>query len=86
MKKILIIEDDESLVKELKELLQNSGYEAKEVKDFKNIDREVKEQNPDLLLLDINIPYINGNFLLQSLRKTSNIPVIMVTSKNSEPD
>lgn len=86
MKKILIIEDDESLVKELKELLQNSGYEAKEVKDFKNIDREVKEQNPDLLLLDINIPYINGNFLLQSLRKISNIPVIMVTSKNTETD
>ena len=69
-----------------KELLQNSGYEAKEVKDFKNIDREVKEQNPDLLLLDINIPYINGNFLLQSLRKISNIPVIMVTSKNTETD
>ena len=42
--------------------------------------------SPDLILLDINIPYIDGKALLQNLRKTSNIPVIMVTSKNSETD
>jgi CheY-like chemotaxis protein len=47
---------------------------------------EILESSPDLILLDINIPYINGESLLQELRKISNVPVIMVTSINSETD
>lgn len=86
MMKIMIIEDDQSISNELKELLQNSGYEAIILKDFNNSLDEILKVNPDLLLLDINIPYMNGELLLQSLRKSSNIPVIMVTSKNSETD
>ncbi len=86
MAKIMIIEDDESISNELKELLQNSGYEAIILQDFNNSLNEILTVAPDLLLLDINIPYMNGELLLQSLRKTSNIPVIMVTSKNSETD
>lgn len=86
MAKIMIIEDDESIRNELKELLQNSGYEVVLLQDFKNSLNEILRVEPDLLLLDINIPYRNGEVLLQSLRKSSNIPVIMVTSKNSETD
>lgn len=86
MPKIMIIEDDKSICNELKELLQNNGYEAKIVEDFSDSLNEISIFNPDLLLLDINIPYINGELLLQNLRKKSNIPVIMVTSKNSEID
>ena len=79
MKKILIIEDDESVRGELKELLNNAGYDALILDDILNI-------HPDLILLDINIPYMNGEVLLKNLRKVSNIPVIMVTSKNTEVD
>lgn len=86
MKKILIIEDDKSLCSELKELLDNAGYEAIIINNFENTLNEIIKVNPDLILLDINIPYINGQMILQSLRKTSNIPVIMVTSKSEDTD
>ncbi|MBP3920333.1 MAG: response regulator transcription factor [Bacilli bacterium] len=86
MAKIMIIEDDESISTELKELLKNSGYEAIILKNFNNSLNEILRIAPDLLLLDINIPYMNGELLLQKLRNKSNIPVIMVTSKNSETD
>lgn len=86
MHKIMIVEDDETISSELKELLQNSGYEAVVLQDFNNSLNEILRVAPDLLLLDINIPYMNGELLLQSLRKSTNTPVIMVTSKNSETD
>ncbi len=86
MAKIMIIEDDDLICNELKELLQNSGYEAIVLHNFNDSLKEIFSVAPDLLLLDINIPYMNGELLLQSLRKSSNIPVIMVTSKNNETD
>ena len=86
MKKILIIEDDTTINVELKEMLDNAGYEGVIVKDFDNSLDEITNINPDLILLDINIPKINGQMLLKELRKSSNIPVIMVTSRKSEVD
>lgn len=86
MKKILIVEDDKLISNELATLLNNAGYQAIELTDFKNTLKEIERLNPDLILLDINIPYLNGEIILQNLRKTSNLPVIMVTSKNSEVD
>ena len=86
MQTILIIEDDLSIANELKEMLDNAGYNAKTVDDFHNVLAEIKKETPDLILLDINLPKINGEILLQQIRKEYNTPVIMVTSKNSEVD
>lgn len=86
MKKILIIEDEKVIADELYDLLKNSLYEAFILKDFQNAKQEILNIKPDLILLDINIPFLNGELLLQDLRKESNIPVIMVTSRNSETD
>ena len=86
MKKILIIEDDESVRSELEELLSNAGYEALALEDYTNLLEDILMIRPDLVLLDINIPYMNGEVLLKTLRKESDIPVIMVTSKNTEID
>ena len=86
MKKILIIEDDESVRSELEELLSNAGYEALALEDYTNMLEDILMIRPDLVLLDINIPYMNGEVLLKTLRKESDIPVIMVTSKNTEID
>ena len=86
MKKVMIIEDDNAICNELSELLENNNYKPIILRNFKNSLNEIIESSPDLILLDINIPYINGEILLQDLRKTSNIPVIMVTSRNSEID
>lgn len=86
LKKILIIEDDLSLCNELKTLLENSNYQALTLTTFKDAKEQILSLAPDLILLDINIPYINGEILLKELRKESNIPVIMVTSRNNEVD
>lgn len=86
MKKILIIEDEEIVANELCNLLNNSGYETFLLEDFKDAKEEILKKSPDLILLDINIPYKNGCLLLQELRKESSIPVVMVTSRNSETD
>lgn len=86
MKKIMIIEDDTIISKELYELLVNAGYEALILKDFSNAKEEILKSNIDLILLDINIPYQNGEQLLKEIRKESNIPVIMVTTRANETD
>lgn len=86
MKKIMIIEDDTIISKELYELLVNAGYESLILKDFSNAKEEILKSNIDLILLDINIPYQNGEQLLKEIRKESNIPVIMVTSRANETD
>ncbi len=86
MKKILIVEDDIELSKELKLLLEQNGYQAEIVSDFSNTKQQILENNSDLVLLDINIPNENGEYLLKEIRKTSNVPIIMVTSRNTELD
>ena len=87
MEKILIVEDDETLRDELSNLLSNSGYEVLVLTDFKNSKEEIIKLSPDLILLDINIPYLNGEILLKSLRDDKvNTPVIMLTSSNKTID
>ncbi len=86
MPKIKIIEDDLSIAKELKETLENAGLEAIITTDFSNVLEELKQESVDLILLDINLPKLNGEVLLQQIRKEYNTPVIMVTSKNNELD
>lgn len=86
MNTIMIIEDEDTICNELKELLESNNYKANILSDFKNPLKEILECNPNLILLDINIPFINGQSLLKEVRNVSNIPVIMVTSKSSEID
>ena len=84
--KILIIEDDLELREELKVLLDNNGYHGIILQDLQNALENIIKINPDLILLDIKLPYLNGQQLLKQIRKNSNVPVIMVTSKDSEID
>lgn len=86
MQKIKIIEDDLSIANELKEMLENAGYTIDITEDFSTILDQIKKEKPNLILLDINLPKINGQILLQQIRKEMNIPIIMLTSKNSETD
>ena len=86
MKNILIIEDDLSIANELKDLLDNSSYHGLILQDFDNPLDEITQIKPNLILLDINIPKINGELLLQKIRKQYTTPVIMVTSRNNEAD
>lgn len=86
MKRILIVEDDMELRQELKLLLERNGYEACYLEDFSDAVSRMLGYNPDMVLLDINLPGVDGEGLLKQFRKQSEVPVIMVTSRNTEMD
>lgn len=86
MQKILIVEDDEKLRDELEIFLNKNGYEAQSLKAFDNSINDILNINPDLVLLDINLPFADGEFICKEIRKQSNMPIIIVTSRDSEID
>lgn len=86
MQKILIIEDDEKLRCELETFLNKNGFVATSLKKFDNAVEDILKIQADLLLLDINLPYTDGEFICKEIRKTSNVPIIMVTSKDNDMD
>ena len=86
MSKILIVEDDEKLSKELKIFLDKNGYDAVILQKFDNAVEDILEENADLILLDINLPYTDGEYICKEIRKTSDVPIIMVTSRDNEID
>lgn len=86
MQKILIVEDDEKLRKELEIFLNNNGYESISLKTFENTLNDILEIKPKLLLLDINLPGIDGEYICKELRKKSNVPIIIITSRDNEID
>lgn len=86
MAKILIIEDEVKLRQELELYLNNNGYQTEVVDSFEDTLKQMDDFDGDLILLDINLPNSNGQFLCKEYRKTSNKPIIMVTSRNNEMD
>lgn len=86
MQKILIVEDDEKLRNELEIFLNNNGYEAQALKEFNDTINKIMAINPDLLLLDINLPEADGEYICKEIRKKSTMPIIIVTSRDSEID
>jgi DNA-binding response OmpR family regulator len=85
-KKIFIIEDEEKIREELKEFLIRYGYEVEASRNFENIVEETLKVKADLILLDINLPYFDGYYICREIRKISNIPIIVVTSRDNEMD
>jgi len=89
MKKILIIEDDKKIREELSIFLSRNGYICEPLCDFDGIDAVINNialKNPDLILLDINLPVFDGYYICREIRKHSDIPIIVVTSRDTELD
>lgn len=86
MQKILIVEDDEKLRNELEIFLNKNGYSAMSLKKFDNTVEDILNNQANLILLDINLPFLDGEYVLKEIRKVSEIPVVMVTSRDSELD
>lgn len=86
MQKILIVEDDEKLRNELEIFLNNNGYQAESLKSFDNTIADILKINPDLILLDINLPGVDGEYICREIRKQSNMGIIIVTSRDNELD
>ena len=83
---ILIIEDDLKIRRELDTLLVSNGYNVEAITNFSNILDELKNYKYDLILLDINLPGLDGFEIAKNIRKESNVPIIFVTSRSSDED
>ena len=86
MQKILIVEDDEKLRNELEIFLSHQGYQAECLKKFDNTINDILEINPNLILLDINLPGVDGEYICKEIRKQSDMGIIIVTSRDNELD
>ncbi|GAA0713880.1 response regulator transcription factor [Paraclostridium ghonii] len=86
MKKLMIIEDSHVIREELKSLLVRYGYNVIACENFENILEDIERENPELILLDINLPVYDGFHICREVRKNLNIPIIIVTSRDSEID
>lgn len=83
---ILIVEDEQKLRDELKKFLENNGYKVDTIIDFNDVYNYIINHNFDLILMDINLPNINGEKLTKDIRKVVNTPIIIVTSRNTDID
>ena len=86
MTKILVVEDEQSLREPLVYLLEKEGYEVVDAADGDQAIKEFNAKQPDLILLDLMLPKKSGNEVCQIIRQTSNVPIIMLTAKDSEID
>lgn len=86
MAKIVIVEDDEKLSQELEIFLIRNGYETEGLRQFDHVLEQLQELHPDLVLLDLNLPDTDGTYILKEFRKVSDVPVIMITSRDSDMD
>ncbi len=84
--KILIIEDDPVIQGEMETLLRGNGYTAVSIKDFSNVTDTFKAEEPHLILLDIKLPNESGFSICSKIRSISNVPIIFVTSCNTDMD
>lgn len=81
-----MIEDDSDLAGLVKEYLERYDFEVSICEDFKNIDKFVDENNPDLILLDINIPYYDGFYWCNEIRKITRVPIIFTSARTEDYD
>lgn len=86
MNKLMIIEDSNVIREELKSLLIKYGFEVLSPEKFENIIEYINTTQPNLILLDINLPVFDGFYICREIRKVSNVPIIIVTSRDSEVD
>ncbi len=86
MKHILIVEDNEKLKIELAQFFRNNGYEVSSMEGFEHVLEDNQRIAPDLVLLDLNLPGVDGLFICRELRMQSVIPIVIMTSRNTELD
>ena len=86
MAKIMIIEDDTQLRNQVKEVLLGYGYEVFAIETFHNVEEQFVSFKPHLVLLDINLPYYDGNYYCRIFRKYSKIPIVITSARNSDID
>lgn len=86
MGRILIVEDEELICRELTVLLSNAGYEVRYIRDFSNLAEQIRADIPELILLDITLPGLDGYQICTAVRSFSQVPIIFITGRNTAMD
>ena len=86
MYKIFIVEDDATVSSIICEKLNKWGFDTCGAKDFKNLLSEYSDIKPHMVLMDINLPYYDGFYWCEKIRKTSNIPIVFISSRADDND
>ncbi|HEM3581445.1 TPA: response regulator transcription factor [Streptococcus suis] len=86
MQKILLVEDDKIISQLVAKNLINWGYQVQEVKDFQTVLDQIRDFQPHLILLDIGLPFFNGYYWCQEIRKTSRVPIMFLSSHDQPMD
>ena len=86
MRRLLVVEDDARLRDELCVLLERNGYEATALSSFENAAEQIVAAAPDLVLLDLNLPGVDGTYVCREVRRRSSVPIIVVTSRDNDMD
>ena len=86
MTKILIVEDEESVLDPLELLLTKEGFSIETARDGREALEKFAKTNPDLILLDVMLPEISGTEVCRQIRVKSQVPIIMLTAKDTEVD
>lgn len=86
MSKILIVEDDIKIAELLQSAIQKYGYEAVLVQDFQLVLEEFRQAQPELVLLDVNLPSYDGYYWCRQIRRVSTCPILFISAREGEMD
>ena len=86
MERILIVEDEVKIREELCTALGKNGYTCSAIEDFEGVPEQIAAAAPDLVLLDLNLPVQDGFAICREVRRTQDVPIIVVTSSDSDLD
>lgn len=86
MYKIFIVEDDDKIASLLKSRMEQYGYEAAAATDFRDLMPQLEAYGPELVLLDINLPFFDGYYWCRQIRKQSSLPIIFISARSGEMD
>ena len=85
-RRILVVDDEERMVRFIRMNLEHDGFQVSEAFNGKQAIQRIRDVTPDLILLDVMMPDIDGFEVLETIREFSNVPVIMLTAKGEEDD
>jgi DNA-binding response OmpR family regulator len=85
-RRILVVDDEERMVRFIRLNLEHDGFQVSEAFNGKQAVQRLRDVNPDLILLDVMMPDLDGFEVLEMIREISNVPVIMLTAKGEEDD
>ncbi len=86
MPKVFLVEDDLKLSTLIIDMLTKYNYVVDKVTDFKNIEKQFEQSGADIVLLDINLPYLDGFYFVRYMRRISNTPIIIISARNSSSE